>query len=68
MHKNPTTVFARQANIAHGPQQVNNTQVNTVAPVVSEEPQIPIGPDDAPDASRARAEKSGRNELLDPPA
>ena len=27
--KNPTTVFARQANIAHGPQQVNNTQVNT---------------------------------------
>lgn len=23
--KNPTVVFARQANIAHGPQQVNNT-------------------------------------------
>lgn len=28
--KNPTTIFARQANIAQGPQQVNNTQVNTV--------------------------------------
>lgn len=25
--KNPTTVFARQANIAHGPQQVNNNVV-----------------------------------------
>lgn len=25
--KNPATVFARQANIAHGPQQVNNTAV-----------------------------------------
>ena len=23
--KNPPTLFARQANIAHGPQQVNNT-------------------------------------------
>ncbi|NOT89248.1 MAG: hypothetical protein HOP03_13860 [Lysobacter sp.] len=23
--KNPTVVFARQANIAHGPQQINNT-------------------------------------------
>ena len=29
--KNPTTIFARQANIAAGPQQVNNTQVNTQA-------------------------------------
>ena len=29
--KNPTTIFARQANIAQGPQQVNNTQVNTAA-------------------------------------
>lgn len=27
MIKNPPTVFARQANIAHGPQQVNNTAV-----------------------------------------
>lgn len=25
--KSPATVFARQANIAHGPQQVNNTAV-----------------------------------------
>jgi hypothetical protein len=58
--KNPTTVFTRQANIAHGPQQVNNTQVNTAA----------AGDMDLcqPDVSRARAEKSGQNELGDPPA
>ena len=61
--KNPTTVFARQANIAHGPQQVNNTQMNTAVAVVSEEPPIPGPGPDAPDASRARG-KSGQNELL----
>ena len=29
--KNPTTVFASQANIAHGPQQVNNTRVGRLS-------------------------------------
>ena len=65
--KNPTTIFARQANIAAGPQQVNNTQVNTASAVTTE-----IGlPSDLPPEGgtmptpRARAEKSGRNELLD---
>jgi hypothetical protein len=52
--KNPTTVFARQANIAQGPQQVNN-----VASLATDSCQAP---------SRARAEKSGRNELLTTPA
>jgi hypothetical protein len=53
--KNPTTIFARQANIAQGPQQVNNTQVNTA----------PAGTTDTRKApSRVRAEKSGPNKLL----
>ena len=30
--KNPTTVFTRQANIAHGPQQVNNGPIQVAAP------------------------------------
>ncbi|MDP3856769.1 MAG: hypothetical protein Q8Q73_03305 [Stagnimonas sp.] len=29
--KNPTVVFAKQANIAHGPQQVNNRTVRAPA-------------------------------------
>ena len=32
--KNPTTIFARQANIAQGSQQVNNAQVNTAVAVL----------------------------------
>lgn len=31
--KNPPTIFVRQANIAHGPQQVNNGQVNNSGPL-----------------------------------
>jgi hypothetical protein len=64
--KNPTTIFARQANIAQGPQQVNNTQVNAAPAGSNEKCQIPVSGngDRRPDASRARAEKSGRNKLL----
>jgi hypothetical protein len=51
--KNPTTVFARQANIAQGPQQVNNVATVTT--------------DGRDSASRARAEKFGANELLTDP-
>ena len=47
--KNPTTVFARQANIANGPQQVNNS--------------VALSNGDVSQA-RAREAKSGRNELL----
>lgn len=47
--KSPTTVFAKQANIANGPQQVNNG----VAPVGSN-----------PSQARACEVKSGQNELL----
>ena len=50
--KNPTTVFARQANIAHGPQQVNNSAVLSPA---------------RRDVPRARAgnQKIEQNELLE---
>jgi hypothetical protein len=54
--RNPTTIFARQANIAQGPQQVNNTQVNTASAGDRDPCQ--------PDASRARAENSGPSKLL----
>lgn len=47
--KSPTTVFAKQANIANGPQQVNNG----VTPTGSNASQ-----------TRAREAKSGQNELL----
>lgn len=47
--KSPPTVIARQANIAHGPQQVNNGVAEGVTGV-------------AP--ARARKSKSGSNELL----
>lgn len=47
--KSPTTVFAKQANIANGPQQVNNG----VAPTGGNAPQ-----------ARACDVKSGHNELL----
>ena len=77
--KNPTTIFARQANIAAGPQQVNNTQVNTQTEAADRavtdvrenlsKPDIAAGEprgDRVPraNASRARAEKSGQNKLL----
>ncbi len=50
--KNPATVFARQANIAHGPQQVNNTAVLSSS---------------GRDVPRARAgnQKIEQNELLE---
>jgi hypothetical protein len=55
--KNPPMVFARQANIAHGPQQVNNSQgpqqVNNC-----------LGGETA-DPSRARENGSVQNELLE---
>lgn len=47
--KSPPTVIARQANIAHGPQQVNNSVAQGMTDV-------------AP--ARARKSKSGSNELL----
>ena len=37
--KNPPVVFARQANIAHGPQQVNNVASNAPAPARGNENQ-----------------------------
>ena len=52
MLKNPGVVFAKQANIAHGPQQVNNG----VAPPAAVEP------------SRAGNSVSERNELLEVPS
>jgi hypothetical protein len=55
--KNPTTIFARQANIAQGPQQVNNTQLNTVAAKVGTVAE-------ADQTSRARAEKTAPSKLL----
>ena len=61
--KNPTTIFARQANIAQGPQQVNNTQVNTAA-AGARSPRSRSDLTTPADVSRARAEKSGQNELL----
>lgn len=48
--RNPTTVFARQANIAQGLQQVNNVAVAGVKTHARR--------------PRARAEKVGQNELL----
>lgn len=47
--KNPTTVFAKQANIAHGPQQVNNDLVPSNGNASQ---------------ARACEVKSGQNELL----
>jgi hypothetical protein len=44
--KNPMTVFTRQANIAHGPQQVNNGPVQVRAP--PEEPRARENPQVAP--------------------
>lgn len=37
--KNPPVVYARQANIAHGPQQVNNCTDNAPAPAQAGNPQ-----------------------------
>jgi hypothetical protein len=74
--KNPTTIFARQANIAQGPQQVNNTQVNTMAEPVTvrdvhrttarsagTQNGVPTAQPMRPRSSRARAEK-GPSKLL----
>jgi hypothetical protein len=47
--KNPPVMFAQQANIAHGPQQVNNGASNAVST----------------QATRAEKTKSDRNELLE---
>ena len=73
--KNPTTIFARQANIAQGPQQVNNTQVNTAAASRARNPRyrylgmgrwLHASTKRHADARtpRARAEKSGPTKLL----
>jgi hypothetical protein len=50
--KNPPTVFARQANIANGPQQVNNT-LNRAEPASQS------------DLARAEISEIGPNELLE---
>jgi hypothetical protein len=49
--KNPSTVFARQANIAQGPQQVNNM--------------VALTNGTNPDLARAENSKSVQNELLE---
>lgn len=51
--KNPPVVFARQANIAHGPQQVNNG------------PALPKGDDYAPARAHPGETASRPNELLE---
>jgi hypothetical protein len=51
MMKNPPTVFARQANIAHGPQQVNNAASPTTSAA--------LGP------SRAGNQETAQIELLE---
>ncbi len=69
--KNPTTIFARQANIAAGPATgEQHAGEHRPLQVSSEESQQePSGNGDhaateCADASRARAEKSGPNKLL----
>jgi hypothetical protein len=40
--KNPPVVFAKQANIAHGPQQVNNNSADIARASESEKPQTQL--------------------------
>lgn len=61
--KNPPTVFARQANIAHGPQQVNN---RTVAPRAGETESATTGLLGADDGKRMDTGTAGAPGRSDP--
>ena len=67
--KNPTMVFAQQANIAHGPQQVNNG----TAPPISRTPETQSTPNELSGGShelladaRASQATGGANPCLEP--